>query len=265
MIGSWDTENLSSSEQFADLAHAYLDCSILLCCEMSKKSFSATFSRGRVILFLSLHSVELFLKGAILKRSPSVALNTHALRDLQSNYNKLYTEDRFRWELPFKTEYLGFTAQEVKTMLKSERPLDQMYRYPINRKGNPWPGVVGFEAKEFLRKLQNIKEDFCRLEKQIFASIPNRGVTYNVASGFLREMSRYTEKQGQYLAFIYYYTKISGRSPSEAEMQAYFGVTPPTVHQMVLSLEKNGLITRTAGQARSIKLLLPRHELPDLE
>jgi len=78
-----------------------------------------------------------------------------------------------------------------------------------------------------------------------------------------RSMPRYTEKQGQYLAFIYYYTKIHGRSPSEAEMQVYFGVTPPTVHQMVLSLEKNGLIARTAG--RSIRLLLPRHELPDLE
>lgn len=75
----------------------------------------------------------------------------------------------------------------------------------------------------------------------------------------------YTEKQGQYLAFIYHYTKIHGRSPSEADMQSYFGVTPPTVHQMVLSLERNGLIARMAGQARSIRLLLPRHELPDLE
>jgi DNA-binding MarR family transcriptional regulator len=78
-------------------------------------------------------------------------------------------------------------------------------------------------------------------------------------------MPRYTEKQGQYLAFIYYYGKIHGRSPSEAEMQGYFGVTPPTVHQMVMSLERNGLIARTAGQARSIRLLLPRQELPDLE
>jgi Mn-dependent DtxR family transcriptional regulator len=78
-------------------------------------------------------------------------------------------------------------------------------------------------------------------------------------------MPRYTEKQGQYLAFIYYYTKINGGSPSEAEMQNYFGVTPPTVHQMVLSLEKNELIARTTGQARWTKVLLPRHELPDLE
>jgi len=78
-------------------------------------------------------------------------------------------------------------------------------------------------------------------------------------------MPHYTKKQGQYLAFIYYYTKVHRHPPSEAEMQGYFDVTPPTVHQMILSLEKNGLITRMPGQARSIRILLPRHELPDLE
>ena len=34
----------------------------------------------------------------------------------------------------------------------------------------------------------------------------------------------YTDKQGQYLAFIHYYSKIHGRSPSEGEMQQYFRV-----------------------------------------
>jgi len=74
---------------------------------------------------------------------------------------------------------------------------------------------------------------------------------------------RYTEKQGQYLAFIHYYTKIHGRAPAELEMERYFRVTPPSVHQMVLTLEANGLIERTPGQARSIRLLIPREELPD--
>ena len=74
----------------------------------------------------------------------------------------------------------------------------------------------------------------------------------------------YTAKQGQYLAFIYYYTKIHARAPSEAEMQSYFRVSPPSVHQMVLSLEKLGFIERTPGQGRSLKLLLPRELLPDL-
>jgi repressor LexA len=74
----------------------------------------------------------------------------------------------------------------------------------------------------------------------------------------------YTEKQGQYLAFIYYYSKIHGRAPAEAEMQQYFRVSPPSVHQMVLTLEARGLIARTPGQARSIRLLIPPADLPDL-
>lgn len=75
----------------------------------------------------------------------------------------------------------------------------------------------------------------------------------------------YTSKQGQYLAFIYYFAKIHGEPPSEAEMQRYFRVTPPSVHQMVLGLESKGLIARTPGKARSIRLLVSRAELPDLE
>jgi Mn-dependent DtxR family transcriptional regulator len=76
---------------------------------------------------------------------------------------------------------------------------------------------------------------------------------------------KYTKKQGQYLAFIYYYTKIHEYPPAESDMQRYFKVSPPSVHQMVLTLEKNGLIERVPRQARSIRLLLPREELTDLE
>jgi Mn-dependent DtxR family transcriptional regulator len=74
----------------------------------------------------------------------------------------------------------------------------------------------------------------------------------------------YTDKQGQYLAFIYYYNKIHGCSPSEAELQHHFRVSPPSVHQMILTLEARGLIERTPGKARSIQLLIPREEIPDL-
>ena len=48
-------------------------------------------------------------------------------------------------------------------------------------------------------------------------------------------------------------------------MQQYFRVSPPAVHQMVLTLESRGLIERTPGQARSIHLLISREELPDLD
>jgi len=77
--------------------------------------------------------------------------------------------------------------------------------------------------------------------------------------------TKYTRKQGQYLAFIYYYTKMHGYAPAEADMQHYFKVSPPSVHQMVLTLEKKGLIEKVPHKARAIRLLLPREELPDLQ
>lgn len=76
---------------------------------------------------------------------------------------------------------------------------------------------------------------------------------------------KYTPKQGQYLSFIYYYTKLNGYPPAEADMQRYFKATPPTVHNMVITLEQHGLIERIPGKPRTIRVLLPRQDLPDLE
>ncbi len=76
---------------------------------------------------------------------------------------------------------------------------------------------------------------------------------------------RFTAQQGQYLAFFYYYAKVNGRPPAETEVARYFGVTPESAHGMIVTLEKRGLIAKVPGQARSIRLLLPREELPDLE
>jgi repressor LexA len=78
-------------------------------------------------------------------------------------------------------------------------------------------------------------------------------------------VARFTKLQGQYLAFIHAYTKIHGVAPAEADMQKYFRVTPPSAHQMILTLEKNGLISRIPGKGRSIRLLLPREDVPALE
>ena len=75
----------------------------------------------------------------------------------------------------------------------------------------------------------------------------------------------YTEKQGQYLAFIYNYTLINGRPPAEADMQRFFGVSPPTVHQMVIKLDKRGFITREPGKPRTIRVLVPPDQLPYLK
>jgi repressor LexA len=79
------------------------------------------------------------------------------------------------------------------------------------------------------------------------------------------EAKPFTPKRGQYLAFIYYCTKIHGRPPAEADFQRFFRVTPPVVHQMIKALTARGFIDREPGTARSIRLRLSRAQLPDLE
>jgi DNA-binding MarR family transcriptional regulator len=89
----------------------------------------------------------------------------------------------------------------------------------------------------------------------------------NQDPGVCRPLSgpSFTPKQGQYLAFIYAYTQMFGRPPSEADLQRHFRVTPPSVHQMVLTLERAGLIRRQPGVARSIHIVVAPDHLPVLQ
>lgn len=78
-------------------------------------------------------------------------------------------------------------------------------------------------------------------------------------------MKGFTDVQGRYLAFIYIYSKLHGTPPAESDLQRYFRVTAPAVHQMVLTLDRGGFISRTPGAPRSVVVLVPPSELPLLE
>lgn len=75
----------------------------------------------------------------------------------------------------------------------------------------------------------------------------------------------FTATQGQYLAFIHAYTILHRRRPAKTDFQAFFRVTPPTVHRMIVTLHERGLIARVPGQPRSITLSIPPSRLPPLQ
>jgi repressor LexA len=79
------------------------------------------------------------------------------------------------------------------------------------------------------------------------------------------ERRRFTALQGQYLAFIHQYTQLHRQAPAESDYQRHFKVSPPSVHRMIVALEKRRLIRRDPGQARSVRVLLAADEIPDLE
>ena len=73
---------------------------------------------------------------------------------------------------------------------------------------------------------------------------------------------RFTAKQGQYLAYLHLYRKLHHCSPSESEIAEYFRVSPPAVHQMIVHLEEQGLVTREPGVARSVRVAVPSSAHP---
>jgi len=78
-------------------------------------------------------------------------------------------------------------------------------------------------------------------------------------------MKQFTNLQGQYLAFIVAYAKLNRRAPAEVDFQRFFKVTPPSVHNMILTLERQGLIRRTPGRPRSIEVSVPADQIPPLD
>ena len=78
------------------------------------------------------------------------------------------------------------------------------------------------------------------------------------------ESSLFTAKQGQYLAFIYYYTKVNGIAPAESDFERYFGTAPSSVHSMISVLKKK-FITSVTGKSRSIELLIEKDQLPEFK
>lgn len=93
----------------------------------------------------------------------------------------------------------------------------------------------------------------------IHAGLLDRGTheQLNRMAGVSPAANAFTPKQGQYLAFIHL-------PPAETDMREYFRVSPPSVHQMVLSLERAGLIKRQPNTPRSIELLIDPKNLPEL-
>ena len=72
----------------------------------------------------------------------------------------------------------------------------------------------------------------------------------------------FTARQGQYLAFIDAYTRIHGRPPAETDMQRYFQLSPPSVHQMVLTLERLGHIAASQASRAASRCSSPPKTCP---
>ena len=155
-----------------------------------------------------------------------------------------------RQDMFASAKYLTNNEKSIVVYVPDDKPQTIVAEFTIDKARQM--DVVDKIGKRFRTHVQN--------HSQSIISFPK-----TAARKIQQPRSQYTSKQGQYLAFIYYYTKLNGYPPAEADMQRYFKTTAPAVHGMVVQLEKKGFIEKKANEPRSIRLLLSRKELPDLE
>jgi len=192
MVAESDLASLSIPRQFLSFSDAYLDSASRLCTVLKRSPRKSNYARGSVVLYLTFHAIELFLKGAILEREPNEKLGHHNIQGLSNRYNNLYPGKKYKFHAPFISRDEAdlsdfFSPLDLKIFIKeSERknPLDQRHRYPGNREGQAWDGAVGFEPESCLVVIKNLKADITRLTNLIFpANTVLRGTRRKAAGG----------------------------------------------------------------------------------
>jgi hypothetical protein len=155
--------SLEPARQFESLSFAYLDSAQELCDAIAASPNEATFEKGTVVLYLAAHAVELFLKGAILRKAPDERF-AHDLGHIHNRYRALFPAQRFALTtMPFMTEYPGMTKQEIAEAKREQPDPSELYRYPVSKSGEPWEAALGFEAASYSRALGVLRADFRRI------------------------------------------------------------------------------------------------------
>lgn len=170
MIMSSEIAGRSEAELHYALCAANMESAQRLCRDMIGGGFPATFSHATVIISLVHHGVELFLKYAICKAGKKTPTH-HYIRGLLKEYDLAYPDENSRLNLPFVTQFLGYTEEEMQKLVKTEEQdknrTDQMGRYHCDRTGQPWEGIQAFIPASFLAEVEFLASRFVTLRAQI--------------------------------------------------------------------------------------------------
>jgi hypothetical protein len=154
-------------EELIEMATAFLEGAEQLNLQICRENWPGSLQRGCVVMYLAAHATELFLKGCILSIDGDRNVVTHSLHALTRQLSELNPSIEF--DPPFGTEDM---APEDPTLLKlfveTERKKAEYFRYPMDIKNTPWPGIHAFNAGEFFLTLKKLRTDFDRIRPQIF-------------------------------------------------------------------------------------------------
>lgn len=166
MIVDSELLELSIPDRFFKYSESYGNGAKALVEKMVSDNSQATWPNAAVVLMLSVHSVELFLKGAIFKSDSKAKIAHHNIESLFEKYCQIYKEEKYYFDMPFKTEYLGMSEEEIEVLKENKRPTPSvLYRYPTETGEVEWEGAYGFEASSFSPVISCLLQDYQRLRK----------------------------------------------------------------------------------------------------
>lgn len=164
MITYSEIQGTETPVQFAEYAHAYRNAAECLCEKMLEDPVHETWPNASVVLMLSAHAVELFLKAAILARRKDADIGHHNIYELANQYNQIFTEPELEWDIPFQVVRAGSSTEELINVVRGRPVYSMLFRYPTSKSGSEWAGAFGFEPRAALISLQGLLKEFQRLE-----------------------------------------------------------------------------------------------------
>lgn len=107
-----------------------------------------------VAMHLCRHAAELYFKGALAIRNGSVTRGSHNVRALRERYVESYPESFFHFELPFPQTLERENDLFPWTFADFDVTLDQRFRYPADRLGQPFVELAAVEIAELSKSVQ---------------------------------------------------------------------------------------------------------------
>lgn len=148
-----------------NLSDAYLDAAENLNSQMNNGNWPSSYQRGQVVLYLTLHAVELTLKGCIKQLQPSFNSGHSTIARLAESLRTLRPSIEF--DPPFGTEPIAYDLEGEVDIEKLDRVAHQVFRYPMDRNGKPWEGLFAFSADMFSSSLIQLRHDFQYMRYQV--------------------------------------------------------------------------------------------------
>jgi hypothetical protein len=153
----------SPDERTLWLALGFIEGAYHLCEQMVKDEFSRQYRSSRVLLHLTHHAIELFVKGAIMAATHEPPRLTHRLEELIALYERIYPAAEFHFSVPFELNDERNQQELFPAVALPPIAVAESFRYATSVDGSCFNDTEPFDPESYLEQLGELYTKFNRL------------------------------------------------------------------------------------------------------